>query len=764
MHEETSPNADSLRWFAAEVLPLLRRKLDMPALRLKVVGFNQVASITALDGTALDLAGAVDDLRPHFATARLVVAPTRYAAGIPHKIGHAAALGVPVVATSLLVAQTGWQPGRDLLAADDAEGFADACARLYNDASLWREVRESALQRCREDYAPARFADTVAALLDGVPARAAPAPRPVKPLPRDYGDWVRAHDTLSTDDRAAIRAHIAGMARRPLVSVVVPLFNTPEPWLRRCIESVRDQLYPNWELCLADDCSPQPHVAVICRDYAARDSRIRFTVREARGHIAAASNTALGLASGEFVALLDHDDELADHALYMVAATLEQAPELDLIFTDEDKIDEHGARREPWFKSGWDPDLMRSQNAVVHLAVYRRSLLQNIGGFRAGFDGSQDYDLSLRFAEHTAPARIRRLPVVLYHWRAIQGSVALATDQKDYPYQAAARAIQEHLDRAGGGATVTREAHQGYYRVHWPLPDRPPRVSVIIPTRDRLDLLRTAVESILGKTTYPDFEVVVVDNGSAEPATLDYLRALAQRPHARVLRDGLPYSFAGLNNRAVRQTDAPLLAFVNNDIEVITPEWLSEMAAHALRPDIGAVGAKLYYPDGTIQHAGIVVGIGGLAGHPHLGLARGAPGYFGRAAVTQRFSAVTAACLVMRRDVFDQMGGFDEAAFAVAFNDVDLGLRLNAAGYGVVWTPHAELFHHESASLGAPDSDERRERFDRESRNLIARWHAVMADDPFYNPNLTIAGGDFSPAFPPRVRRPWLDHRAEHGG
>jgi GT2 family glycosyltransferase len=542
---------------------------------------------------------------------------------------------------------------------------------------------------------------------------------------------------------------------------VVPLFNTPEPWLRRCIDSVRDQLYGNWELCLADDCSPQPHVAAICQDYAARDSRIRFVQRAERGHIAAASNSALDAASGAFVALLDHDDELADHALYMVAAALEQDPDLDLIFTDEDKIDDRGARREPWFKSCWDPDLMRSQNAVVHLAVYRRSLLREIGGFRAGFDGSQDYDLSLRFAERTTPARIRRLPFVLYHWRAIPGSVALSTDQKEYPYQAAARAIQEHLDRSGGGATVSREAHQGYYRVHWPLPDRPPRTTIIIPTRDRVDLLRTAVESILAKTTYPDFEVLVVDNGSAEPAAIDYLRALGQRKRVRVVRDDRPYSFAGLNNRAARLTDAPLVAFVNNDIEVMSPDWLTEMAAHALRPEIGAVGAKLYYPDGTVQHAGIVVGIGGLAGHPHLGLPRGAPGYFGRAAVTQRFSAVTAACMVMRRAVFQELGGFDEAAFAVAFNDVDLGLRLNEAGYGVVWTPYAELFHHESASLGAPDSDERRERFDRECHNLIARWHATLGDDPHYNPNLTLTGGDFSPSFPPRARKPWRDREDE---
>ena len=576
------------------------------------------------------------------------------------------------------------------------------------------------------------------------------------PADEKYADWVLAFDTLDADDRAAIATRIAAMDRRPTISVIVPLYNTPERLLRRCIDSVRAQLWPHWELCLADDASTARHVRTICERYAREDKRIHFTRREENGHIAAASNTALGLAGGEFVALLDHDDELASHALYMVAEALNERPDLDLIFSDEDKIDDTGTRREPWFKSDWNYDLMLSQNAVVHLAVFRRRLVEEAGGFRSGFDGSQDYDLTLRVAERTTPERICHIPFVLYHWRAIPGSVALDVGEKQYPYAAAARVLEQHLERTGRtGARVERQDHAGFYRVQWPLPADPPRVAIIIPTRDKVELLRAAVGSILRRTDYSSFEIIIVDNGSIEEQTLQYLHEVATHSNVRVLRYDQPYNFAALNNWAVAQTDAPLVGFVNNDIEVITPGWLSEMASQALRPEVGAVGCKLYFPNGTIQHAGIVVGIGGRAGHPHLGLQRGAPGYFGRAACVQRFSAVTAACMVMRRDVFLRFGGFNEHDFGIAFNDVDLGLRLNRAGLAVLWTPHAELYHHESASLGSPTSDRRQRQFEQECANLARCWPDAIRNDPFYNPNLTDAGGDWSLAIPPRVIRPW---------
>lgn len=572
-----------------------------------------------------------------------------------------------------------------------------------------------------------------------------------------YQDWIAQFDTLTPRDRALIAAHIARFKKTPLISVLVPLYNTPEALLRKCIESVRNQIYPHWELCLVDDASPYQGIGAICEEFAKSDTRIKFVRRSRNGHIAAATNSALEVATGEFSALLDHDDELAAHALYMVAARLDVDPALDMLFSDEDKVDEKGQRFEPWFKSDWNYDLMLSQNAVVHLAVYRTSILREMGGFRSGFDGSQDYDVTLRFCERTTPDRIAHIPFILYHWRAIRGSVALAETEKIYPYEAAARAIQEHLDRTGTGATVSRQTHLGYYRTHWPVPAMQPKVSIIVPTKDKIDLLRVAVDTVLHKTSYKNFEILVVNNRSENAESLEYFSSISKLANVRVLDYDKPYSFAALNNWAAQQTDSPLLAFLNNDIEVIEGDWLSEMVSHAVRPAVGSVGAKLFYPNNSIQHAGVVVGIGGLAGHPHAGLPRESLGYFGRAACVQQFSAVTAACMVMRREVFARVNGFDEANFAVAFNDVDLGLRLRKAGYVNVMTPHAQLFHHESASLGLPSLESRRSQFLNECSNFKRIWAAEIDNDPFYNPNLTIVGGDFSPALPPRARKPWHD-------
>jgi len=353
------------------------------------------------------------------------------------------------------------------------------------------------------------------------------------------------------------------------------------------------------------------------------------------------------------------------------------------------------------------------------------------------------------------PEKITHIPFILYHWRAVSGSVARAETEKTYPYEAAARAIQEHLDRLGKPGRVSLQAHLGYYRVRWALPADLPRVTIIIPTKDQVHLLRVAIQSILDNTLYGNFDILVVDNRSELPETLNYFSNISSLPNVRVVHYGEAFSFAALNNWAVKQTDAPVLAFLNNDVEVITPEWLTEMVSHALRPDVGAVGAKLFYPNETIQHAGVVVGIGGLAGHPHVGLPRDTLGYFGRAACIQQFSAVTAACMVMRRRVFDEIGGFDEKNFAIAFNDVDIGLRLRQAHYSIVWSPYAQLFHHESASLGLPSAKGRRDQFRAESSNLKRIWAKAIAHDPFYNPNLTDTGGDFTPATPPRVAKPW---------
>lgn len=573
----------------------------------------------------------------------------------------------------------------------------------------------------------------------------------------DYGSWSETYDSLTESDRDAIRRRIADFAHPPIVSVVLPVFNPPPAFLSEAIESVVRQLYPHWQLCIADDCSTDPEIGRILDRWSQADTRIKIVRRTENGHISKASNSALAMATGDYVALLDHDDVLTEHALYMVAEEILAHPDADLVYSDEDKLDQHGRRSDPYFKPDFNPDLFYSQNFVSHLGVYRRKLVEAVGGFREGFEGSQDYDLALRIFERSAIERIRHIPHVLYHWRILEGSVALGADQKSYAHERATRALAEHFERRRVPVTV-EEAPVGHYRrVRYPVPSPAPRVSVIIPTRDRVDLLRTAVGSLLEKTDYPDIEVLIVDNGSSQDETLAYFQLLtAEEPRVRVVPDDGPFNFSRLNNLAAAEASGAVLCLLNNDTEVIHADWLLEMVGHAMRSEVGVVGAKLLYANGLMQHAGVVLGIGGIAGHVFLGYKPGDPGYFAREALTQCYSAVTAACLVTRREVYEQVGGLDETNLGVAFNDVDYCLRVRESGHMVVWTPFAQLFHHESASRGSDEDPTKRARFRREIRYMRERWEARIAADPFYNPNLSLSHDDFRLAVPPRVIKPWL--------
>lgn len=574
--------------------------------------------------------------------------------------------------------------------------------------------------------------------------------RCLPPDPDDYAGWAARFDTLGDAQMQALRDRVDRLGPdAPVISVLVPLYQTPERWLRRCIESVLAQVYPKWELCLVDDASPDSRVGEIAREYGASDERIRFVRRPSNGHISESSNTALGIATGEYVALLDHDDELRPHALLEVAEAITSGADVALVYSDEDKIDEAGRRFDPYFKPDWDPDLLRSQNYLCHLTTIRASLVREVGGFRTGFEGSQDHDLVLRCTERLEPGQIRHVPKVLYHWRAIPGSTALSRDAKDYASSAGARAVAGHLQRSHPGAGVDELSH-GHYRVRWPLPVPAPKVSLVVPTRDRVELLRMCVQSVLERTEYPDFEVVIVDNGSRDPAALAYLQEVRGRQHVRVLRYDAPFNYSQINNWAVSQCDGQVVGLLNNDIEVISPGWLEEMVSHAMRPDVGAVGAMLYYPNDTIQHAGVVLGVHGVAAHLYSGMPRGYPGHGGRARVVQSLSAVTGACLVVRRELYDQVGGLDER-LAVAFNDVDFCLRLWNAGYRSIWTPFAELYHHESASRGSEDTEEKKLRFSREVETMMERWAPLMRSDPAYNPNLSLQSLTCALAVPPRA-------------
>jgi GT2 family glycosyltransferase len=577
----------------------------------------------------------------------------------------------------------------------------------------------------------------------------------------DYQTWVDTYDTLGDADRTRIRRHVEALPFRPTISIVMPTYETPEPWLRRAIESVRNQLYPDWELCIADDGSTEPHVHRLLEEYRLLDPRIRVVHRHRRGHISAASNSALELASGDYVALLDHDDELAERALYSMAVEINAHPSAELIYSDEDKITAEGRRCDPYFKPDWNPDLFLAQNLVTHLCVARTARVREVGGFRVGYEGAQDWDLAMRIAERVGASRIRHVPEILYHWRIVPGSTAMAVAEKSYAPEAQRNTLVSHFERVGAPADVLPVAGI-CWRIKYPLPRPAPWVTAIIPTRDRVDLLRRCIDSLRIHTAYPRLELVVVDNQSTDPMTLAYLKDLAATPGITVLRYDAPFNYSAINNLGARHARGEMLALLNNDVEVAASGWLEEMVSQACRPEIGAVGAMLYYPNDTIQHAGVILGIGGsgIAAHAYAYRPRGWAGQIGRALLVQSLSAVTAACLVVRRAVYEEVGGFDEH-LGIAYNDVDFCLRVRARGYRNLWTPHAELYHHESASRGLENTPAKLERLARDAEYMRRRWGTVLDTDPAYNPKLALDGDSFGLAFPPRGRKPWLEPIAD---
>ncbi|MCZ6620137.1 MAG: glycosyltransferase family 2 protein, partial [Gammaproteobacteria bacterium] len=461
------------------------------------------------------------------------------------------------------------------------------------------------------------------------------------------------------------------------------------------------------------------------------------------GHISAASNSALQLATGDYIGLLDHDDELAPDALLSIASAINKNPDVKLIYSDEDKIDRVGRRREPHFKSDWNPDLLLSHNYIGHLCVFEHDRVKECGAFREGFEGSQDHDLLLRFTHDLDCNAILHIPQVLYHWRAVAGSTALNETAKEYTNINGIKAVHTAARRINDSASVDVGLMPNSYRVTFPIPDAPPLVSLLIPTRDQLSLTRQCITSIVDLTRYHNFEIIIVDNGSVHPETLAYFDEIAS-DSIRVLRYNAPFNFSAINNYAVRHARGSILGFVNNDIEVISEDWLTEMVSHAAREGVGCVGAKLYYSDGSIQHAGVILGLGGVAGHSHKHFPRDHPGHFGRLRLVQNLSAVTAACMLVRRSIFEEVGGFNETDLTIAFNDVDFCLRVRALGYRNVWTPYAELYHHESASRGHEDTPEKSKRFAAEIQFMKDSWKEELIHDPYYSPNLTRDREDFS--------------------
>lgn len=557
-----------------------------------------------------------------------------------------------------------------------------------------------------------------------------------------YQTWVANQPVISP---AQAQADIRSFTYQPLISIVLPVYNPSLDHLKSCLDSVLNQAYPHWQLCIADDASTVPAVSALLANYVEHDRRVHVVTRESNGHICAASNSALVLAEGEYIALLDHDDCLAQEALLEMVAALNQNPQARLLYSDEDKLDEREQRFDPHFKPDWNPDLLLAQNYISHLGMYETAVVREVGGFREGFEGSQDHDLVLRVSARLRPEQIVHVPKVLYHWRAAEGSTAMSSGQKGYTSQAGLNAVVDHVATCHPGARVEHGEFANTYRVRWPLPTPEPLVSLLVPTRDRVEILKPCVEAILSRTEYRNFELLILDNESSCTETLNYMQDVAVRDNrVRVLRWEQPFNYSAINNFGAQHAKGNIIGLVNNDIEPINPEWLTEMVSQVCRPEIGCVGAKLYYPNDTIQHAGVILGLGGVAGHSHKYFNRNAPGYFYRLFLAQNLSAVTAACLLVRKEVFDKVGGLNEAHLPVAFNDVDLCLKVRESGYRNLWTPYAELYHHESISRGADDNAKKRARAVGEVAYMRETWAEKLDNDPAYNPNLTLVHEDFS--------------------
>ena len=556
----------------------------------------------------------------------------------------------------------------------------------------------------------------------------------------NYQKWLNNNYPRKTDLVSMINK-IKLLEYKPVISIIMPVYNTPGEFLKEAIDSVLNQVYPYWELCIADDASTKQYIQILLTEYINKDSRIKVVFREENGHISLSSNSAIHLATGEYIALLDHDDLLTPHALYEVVKLLNQHPEADMIYSDEDKINQEGKLKDPFFKPDWCPDSFLSRMYTCHLGVYRRELVKQIGGFRAGYEGSQDYDLVLRLTEKTN--QIFHIPNVLYHWRMHTESTAQDISTKNYATIAAQKAIEDALERRGEIGKVI-PIQGGYNNVRYEIKNYD-LISIIIPTKNLGDLLNTCLQSIFEKTTYPHYEILVIDNGSTEEKTKQIIELWKikepQRFRSEVLN--IPFNFSKINNYAVKQTKGKYLLFLNNDTEVINNDWLDAMVEQAQRDSIGAVGTLLLYPDNTIQHAGVIAGLGGVANHSHKNYPSEAHGYFNQIKTINNYSAVTAACVMCRREVFEEVGGFEED-LAVAFNDIDLCFKMVDKGYKNVYLPHVKLYHYESKSRGYEDTPEKKARFNKEVRYMQSKWKDIIKHDPCYNPNLTREREDFS--------------------
>lgn len=553
----------------------------------------------------------------------------------------------------------------------------------------------------------------------------------------DYEQWYENHKALPEELE---KQKNEKWKRKQLISIVVPVYNTPQVFLRQMIESVQNQSYSEWELCIGNASPENKEMKKILEEYK-NDARIKeVEIPENKG-ISQNTNRAMEIASGEWIGLLDHDDLLAPNALYEIAKAVNEHPDAEVIYTDEDKVTtdlkEHF---QPHLKPDFNLDLLRSNNYICHFFVASRDLIKRVGGFRPEFNGAQDYDLILRCTEQAK--QIVHIPKILYHWRVHKASTADNPASKMYAFDAGKRAIEEHLVRCRTKGTVQHTKDLGFYRVKYEVCGEP-LVSIIIPNKDQSEALKKCLDSIREKTSYRNYEIIIVENNSEEPETFAFYKKIAGEKIKIVTWEG-EFNYSAINNFGVRHARGDYLLLLNNDVEIINGDWLTEMLSHCQRKEVGIVGAKLYYPDNTIQHAGIIIGIGGIAGSVFVGLPRAFSGYLHKASIQLDLSAVTAACMLVKRSVFEQVGGLEEK-LKVAFNDVDFCLRVREKGYLVVYDPYAELYHYESKTRGAEDTKEKIRRFQTEIEYMRSHWIGLLKKgDPYYNCNLSLTKWDYS--------------------
>lgn len=572
----------------------------------------------------------------------------------------------------------------------------------------------------------------------------------------DYGGWIKFNEPKDADLKIQMKKKFK---IAPKISVIVPMYKTKEKFFKELINCMKNQTYTNWELCLADG-SPEKNENL--EKYYENDDRIKYNFLNENLGIAGNTNAAIKMATGDYIALLDHDDVLADYALYEIVYAINKFPNSEFLYSDEDKIDESGNRYDAYFKPDFAPDTLRCQNYICHFSVFKKELMEKLDGFNTGYDGAQDYDIFLRMSEITKPENITHVPKILYHWRVHNESTAkLNSHAKNYAFEAGKKVLEDHLKRVGLEGEVSEGCIEGIYRIDYKVKGNP-KVSIIIPNKDGKEILAVCINSILEKTTYNNYEIVVVENNSENDEIFEYYKELIKNEKIKVvnyntgkiIKDeseaSLEYTnnnrikvkpgfnYSAVINCGVRNADGEYVIQLNNDTELITANWIELILGFLQRPDVGALGAKLYFPDETIQHAGIIVGIGGIAGNRFKSIPKSGHGYFAKESMIENLSAVTGACLATPKSIYEEVGWMDEN-LAVAFNDVDFCLKIREKGYLVVYNPFVEFWHYESKSRGQENTPEKIKRFQGEICTFERRWPEILdSGDPYYNINLSL--------------------------